>query len=435
MPAVAPPNDAAAEAERPLSAQPAADAKAPGGAALHDVIAAEARREARRKILWFVWLGLLVAAAGTAAYVLRPKPIEEAAKFRTARVSRGDVVHTVSATGRLESRRSVQVGAEISGRIAEVLVDYDEQVEAGQVLLRFETESLRAQVAQVKAQLKAAQAALAQAQVDTEDAERQLSRSQKLFEAGADSAVRREQTEAQVKAAKARVLAASAQVELQRASYELAQTNLAHTVVRAPISGVVISRAVEPGQTVAAALQSPVLFLIAEDLREMRVLVAIDEADVGVVKVGQAATFTVDAYPTETFAAEVHEIRSAPTVTQGVVTYEAVLFVDNQERKLKPGMTASVKVRTQSSPSAQRVPNAALRFIPPGSAETEVDVGQNARVWQIGPSGPTPMKVRAGVTDGTYTAIEADDLPDGSEVIVDLTPEGRKAYGLDDKRK
>ncbi len=400
------------------------------GSALHDVIEAEARRESRRKLLRFVWLGLFLLAAAAGAFALRPKPVLESAKFRVVAMSHGDVVHTVSATGRLESRRTVQVGAELSGRVAEVLVDYDEQVKAGQVLLRFETESLRAQVAQVKAQLRAAQAAELQAHVDAEEAQRQLARSQKLFAAGAGSETQREQAESAVKMASARISAASAQVELQKASYELVRTNMDHAVVRAPISGVVISRSVEPGQAIAAALQSPVLFLIAEDLREMRVLVAIDEADVGVVHVGQESTFTVDAYPTESFKAQVHEIRSAPTLTQGVVTYEAVLFVDNAERKLKPGMTASVKVRTQSAPNVLRVPNAALRFSPPNQPSPE-----GSHVWLVGPSGPTMVSVHAGVSDGTDTAIEATGLGDTSEVIVDLTPEGRKAYGLDDKRK
>jgi HlyD family secretion protein len=174
------------------------------------------------------------------------------------------------------------------------------------------------------------------------------------------------------------------------------------------------------------------LFLLAEDLREMRVLVAIDEADVGVTKPGQQATFTVDAYPNDTFTAELHEIRSAPTVTQGVVTYEAVLFVDNSALKLKPGMTASVKIRTEAAPDALRVPNAALRFSPPSEAGKE---SQGAKVWIASEGGPQAVAVEAGVTDGTNTVVQGAGVREGAEVIVDLTAEGRKAYGLDDKRK
>jgi HlyD family secretion protein len=401
------------------------------GASLRDVVEAEARKATQRRIVRWAVLALVVGGTAAATYALRPKPIAVSAKFKTEKLSRGDVVHHVSATGRLESRRTVEVGAEISGRIASVEVDFSDRVTQGQVLLRFRPESLRAQVAQVSAQLHAAQAALAQAEIDTREGERLLRQATLLVAAGANAANQRDALEAQVQAAKARIQAASAQVELQKASYELARTNLEHTVVRSPISGVVISRNVEPGQTVAAALQSPVLFLLAEDLREMRVLVSIDEADVGTVKLGQAASFTVDAYPTKTFEAVVHEIRSAPVVTQGVVTYEAVLFVENAALELKPGMTASVKIKTESASAVLRAPNAALRFIPP-----DVPPGQSkSRVWVVSESGPRSIAAQPGVSDGTYTAVEGTGLADGASVIVDLTPVGRKAYGLDDKRK
>jgi HlyD family secretion protein len=400
-------------------------------ASLRDVVAAEQRKESQRRLVRWLILVLLLAAAGFGAYWLRPKPIPESAKFKTAEASIGDVVRQVSATGRLESRRTVQVGAEISGRIASVEADWDDKVKAGQVLFRFEPESLRAQVAQVRAQLSAAQAALAQARIDAAEAERNAGRSKQLFAAGADSAMRRDTADAQVEAAKARIQAASAQVELQQATYQLVRTNLEHAVVRAPIDGVVISRSVESGQAVAAALQSPVLFVLAEDLREMRVLVAIDEADVGETKPGQEATFTVDAYPTETFKATLHEIRSAPTLAQGVVTYEAVLDVDNSALKLKPGMTASVKIKTASVQGALRVPNAALRFSPPGKSVKE----GASEVWLLGPAGLSARRVQAGVSDGSFTAVQAESLRDHSEVIVDLTAAGRKAYGLDEKGK
>jgi HlyD family secretion protein len=401
-------------------------------ASLRDVVEAEARKDRRRSVVGWLLLVLSAGAAVALGFYFKPKPILESAKYKTLRVSQGDVIHTVSATGRLESRRTVQVGAEISGRIETVEVDYDDQVQAGQVLLRFNQESLKAQLAQVRAQVRAAEAAVLQAQIDAEEAQRQVTRSKKLFEMGADTESRRDAVDTQWKAANARVVAARAQVDLQKAGYELVSTSLAHTVVRAPIAGVVISRSVEPGQTVAAALQAPVLFSLAADLREMRVLVSVDEADVGVARPGQHATFTVDAYPTETFSAEVREIRSAPTITQGVVTYEAVLFVDNAALKLKPGMTASVKIRTEAALNVLRVPNAALRFSPPTETGKE-HTGQ--RVWVRSATGPVPIAVVGGITDGTHTAVTAPGITLQTELIVDLTADGRKAYGLDDKRK
>jgi HlyD family secretion protein len=434
---MSPPTDSASSAAStvPVSASGGRSSGA-SASSLRDVVESEQRKESRRRLVRWLLLLLLIVAGAVLAYWLRPKPIAESAKYKTAAVSVGDVVHQVSATGRLESRRTVQVGAEISGRIARVEVDWDQPVKAGQVLFRFEPESLRAQVAQVRAQLAAAQAALAQARIDAAEAQRQAARSKQLFEAGADSAMRRDTADAQVEASKARILAASAQVALQQASYELARTNLEHAVVRSPIDGVVISRSIEPGQTVAAALQSPVLLVLAEDLREMRVLVAIDEADVGETKPGQEATFTVDAYPTETFRATVREIRSAPTMAQGVVTYEAVLDVDNSALKLKPGMTASVKVKTASVRGALRVPNAALRFSPPNRVGKDGTTKDGvAQVWTLAATGPVALRVQPGVSDGSFTAVQAEGLRDGSEVLVDLTAEGRKAYGLDDKSK
>jgi HlyD family secretion protein len=399
------------------------------GHGLDEVLKAEARSRLRRRLVgWLLALSVLGGLAGL-GYWLRPMPVPEAAKFRSAPITLGEVVHYVSATGRLEGRQTVQVGAQISGRIASVEATYNDHVQSGQVLLRFEQESLRGQISQARAQLKAAQAAVTQAELDHSEAKRQLDRTRKLVAQGADTLARQEQLESAVALAAVRIEAARAQVEIHRATFEVANTNLTHSVVRSPISGVVLSRNVEPGQTVAAQLQAPVLFVIAEDLREMRVIASIDEADIGELSVGQEASFTVDAFSNRTFAAELIEIRNAAVIAQGVVTYDAVLDVDNADLKLRPGMTASVKVRTSSAPATLRVPNAALRFTPPNEA-----VQKGSAVWLLRGEQKRAVAVEAGVSDGTQTAVKASGLREGDQVLVDLTDEGREAYDLDTKK-
>lgn len=399
------------------------------GHSLDEVLAAETRNRLRRRIAGWLLVLVLVAGLGGLGWWLRPKPLPEAAKFRTAAVTTGEVVHYVSATGRLEGRQTVQVGAQISGRIASVDATFNDRVKAGQVLLRFEEETLRGQLAQARAQLKAAQAAVTQAELDLAEARRQLARTKTLVEQGADTRSRQEQLESMVELAAVRIDSAKAQLEIHRASFEVANTNLTHAVVRSPISGVVLSRNVEPGQTVASQLAAPVLFVIAEDLREMRVIASVDEADIGELEPGQEASFTVDAYPSRTFVARLTEIRNAAVVAQGVVTYDVVLEVDNTDLKLRPGMTASVKVRTASAPATLRVPNAALRFTPPGELAQKTSA-----VWLLHGTQKQAVAVEAGVTDGTQTAIQAATLRVGDQVLVDLTDEGREAYDLGKKK-
>lgn len=222
-----------------------------------------------------------------------------------------------------------------------------------------------------------------------------------------------------------RVAAAEAQVAAQQASYSLAKTNLDHTVIRSPIDGVVITRNVDPGQTVASMLQTPVLFTVAADLRKMHVIAAVDEADTGEVAVGQRATFTVNAYPSRNFEGVVTEVRNSPQVVQEVVTYGAEVEVDNSDLALKPGMTASVRIITASSKNVLRVPAAAFQFTPPG---------ENARpesgVWALSGSELRRIPLNAGVSDGELTAVEPGTVPVGTAILYELTAEGRKAYGL-----
>ncbi len=204
----------------------------------------------------------------------------------------------------------------------------------------------------------------------------------------------------------------------------MARSNLDHAEVRAPIDGIVITRNVDPGQTVASLLASPVLFIVAADLLHMRVIASVDEADIGDVKEGQSADFTVNAYPERVFHGLVTEVRNSPVIVQDVVTYGVVVTVDNPDRLLRPGMTAVVHVRTASVDSADRVPNAALHFTPPGSQR----VAGRAQVFLLEDEQPKAVTVTAGVTDGELTQVTGGPPP-GAKVLVDLTPEGKAAYG------
>jgi len=392
--------------------------------ALREVIDHE-QRSRRRRIAIRIAIAV-VACVGIAAaiYLLRPRPLPLADRFRSDIVARGPVIREVSATGRVEARTTVQVGAQISGRLASVEVDFNDAVTRGQLLARFDTESLDAQVEQSRASVKAAQAALEQAKVERTRAKRQLERSQRLFDRGIEPAEILENLRSTEKTAAAAIKSASAQLELQRANARIAATSHRYAEVTSPIDGVVISRNVEAGQTVAAAFQTPVLFTIAEDLVAMRVVAAIDEADMGEVEPGERASFTVDAFPQRTFEAVVTELRSAAKVVQNVVTYEAVLDVENPERLLRPGMTASVKVRTAAAQDTLHVPNAALRFTPPQEQPAK------HTVWLLRDDALVAVRVVPGISDGMNTQIDDDGaLQAGDVVLVDLTPAGRTAYG------
>lgn len=340
-------------------------------------------------------------------------------------VTRGDVVREVRATGQLEAVSEVSVGAEISGRISTVDVDYNSVVSAGQVMARFDLASLEAQRAQSDAFVATARAQLMQAKVDVAQTQRNKERAQGLHQRAAIADQEYENAVAAAGLAEARRQAAAAQLAAQEASNRLARTNLDHAVIRSPIYGVVISRNIEPGQTVAAMLQAPVLFTVAADLKKMQVLTAIDEADIGEVKVGQVASFTVNAYPERRFEGVVTEVRNAPQRIQDVVTYGAIVQVDNPDLALKPGMTASVRVRTAEAKEVLRVPNAALHFTPP--AATRRPSGNE--VWLLSGDQLSSVPITTGISDGELTQISGD-LPVGTKVLVELTLAGKKAYAL-----
>lgn len=392
---------------------------------LAQIIDRVSRSKRRRRTVRALIAVLVCAAAAALWLTTRPKPVPIAARFRSAAVSQGDVVREVNATGQIEALTTVQVGSEVSGRIASVEVDYNDQVKAGQVLARFDRAALEATRAQIAATLAGARAAVEQAKTDRERSTRDSERADKLFAATVLNQADRDTAAATARLMRQRVVAAEAQVAAQEAAYSLAKTNLSRTVILAPIDGVIITRNVDPGQTVASMLQTPILFTVAADLRKMRVIAAVDEADTGEVAVGQRATFTVNAYPNRAFEGVVTEVRNSPRVVQEVVTYGTVVEVDNSDLALKPGMTASVHIVTAQAKNVLRVPAGAFQFTPPGEKP-----GGAPTVWTLTSGVLQRVPVTAGVSDGEQTGVQLGSLPVGAQVVYELTAEGRKAYGI-----
>jgi len=302
--------------------------------------------------------------------------------YRTATVDRGDIRVAISATGTLSAISTVDVGSQISGQVTAVLVDFNDHVSKDEVLARIDPSTYQAQIAQGSAAVGSARANLASAQATLRNAEADFTRKSELAQqqlvarSDADLArAARDQARAQVNAAKA-------QITQQQASTQTSQLNLQRTVIRSPVDGVVVTRTVEPGQTVAASLQAPVLFQIAEDLSKMQIILAVDEADIGQVKAGQVVSFSVDAFPDRQYRGTVQQVRLSATNTNNVITYPVVVAVDNSDRSLLPGMTANAEIEVSRRADVLRVPNSALRYKPAdadSAAEAQPAAGQNAR--------------------------------------------------------
>ena len=285
-------------------------------------------------------------------------------EISTIGVTYGDVVDTVGATGSLEALTTVQVGSQVSGIIQELSVDYNSIVKAGDVIMRLDPSLFETQIEQASANLLRAEADVELLLVRLDDVRTQLARAQGLADRSLISTTELEAAQVAVRSAEAQLKSTEAQVTQARASLNQNEVNLEHTVIRAPIDGIVLSRLVDIGQTVAASLQAPELFIIAADLTTMRVIANIDESDVGRIRPGQRVTFTVDAYPTEEFVGSVSQIRLEPLVTQNVVTYATVINAPNDDLKLKPGMTATINLEIARRENVARIPNSALRFRP-----------------------------------------------------------------------
>ena len=391
---------------------------------------------------------VVVAIAAGGFYYWRTRSASDAVQYRTEPAMRGALVVTVSATGNLQPTNKVDVGSELSGIIETVLVDDNDQVKKGQVLARLDVSRLRDQVSQSRATLEAAQAKVRQAQATVREARANVERLKQVEQlSGGKVPSQAELSTAEATLARGIADEASARATVAEASAALRsnETNLSKAEIRSPINGVVLTRKVEPGQTVAASFQAPVLFTLAEDLKQMELQVDVDEADVGQVRDGQKATFTVDAYPGRHYPATVTRVGYGSQVKDNVVTYPTLLGVDNDDLTLRPGMTATAEITTIERDNALLVPNAALRFTPPEAASRPAapsggivsklmprlprqaprkagnagprSTEQNVYVLRNG--GPVAVPVTVGATDGRNTEITRGDLAPGTPVIVE----------------
>jgi HlyD family secretion protein len=400
-------------------------------------------------------LAALLAAAALAVFWQPWRTAVDTPAYRLGKVERGALSAAVSASGTLSASVTVQVGSQVSGQIKELMADFNSDVLAGQVIARLDPASFESRVAQAEADLLSAQGSVEvargnlaarqaetkRAEVALEDARRNLERKRALVAQGFISAAELDTAQALSDSARealvlaranvdvtvAQLKGSQAQVAQKQAALRQAQVDLSHTVIRSPVSGTVISRNVDVGQTVAASLQAPVLFTIAQDLSRMEVNIAVDEADVGRVRVGQKVRFTVDAFPGERFAGTVKQIRKAPQTANNVVTYSVMASVDNPEQKLLPGMTANASLLTEERQDVLTVANEALRFRPTrnGSAAVKTEIrpresgpGLPGRVWRLQDGEPVPVPLRLGVSDGRNTEILQGDITEGTEIIL-----------------
>jgi HlyD family secretion protein len=336
-----------------------------------------------RKILLLIVVLALVGGGAYGYYRYTQKP--EAPTITTARVTRGDLAETVGATGALQAVTTVQVGTQVSGTIQELNADFNSLVRKGQVLARLDPSLIQSQIEQARANLIRAEADLERLRVGLDDAKTKLERAKELAAKKLIAQTELEAAEVAVRSSEAQLRSQVAGVTQSQASLRQNQVNLAHTVIESPIDGLVISRNVDVGQTVAASMSAPTLFVLAADLTKMQVLASLDESDVGRIRPGQAVRFRVDAFPTDEFTGNVTQVRLQPTTVQNVVTYQTVIDVPNPGLKLKPGMTANVNIEIARRDNVVRVPNGALRFRP--TAETFAALGQTPPAGGIGGGG------------------------------------------------
>jgi HlyD family secretion protein len=362
------------------------------------------------------------------------KKENSAPKYRTSKIERGAIVDTITATGTINAVTTVSVGSQISGTIRKLFVDYNSRVRKGEVIAQIDPQLLEAAVIQAQGNLDNAKAALMKAKVSVTDTERTYRRNKELLPNGfvaqsdVDAAqTAYEQAVAQEKSAEASVLQAGG-------ALKVAHTNLAYATIRSPVDGIVISRNVDVGQTVAASFQTPTLFSIAQDLTKMQIDTNVDESDIGRAARGQHVDFTVDAWPEKTFTGQVAQVRNAPIITQNVVTYDVVILVDNRDLLLKPGMTANVTIQVKKFENILKIPNAAMRYRPAdktkesGGGGTARKEAPGQRVYRIGKDGkPVAFRVKTGVSDGEYSELLVGDLTEGDNLITGDAPKGSAA--------
>ncbi|MDH5715177.1 MAG: efflux RND transporter periplasmic adaptor subunit [Candidatus Aminicenantes bacterium] len=409
----------------------------------------------KKTLSLFIILPFVVAAIAV-GYTLLNNRGASSVKYRTEPVARGDIQATVVTTGSLDAITTVEVGSQVSGRIAKLYADFNSQVKEGQVIAELEQSLFLTRVKQNEANYRSALAALEKSQVNERNAKKSLERAEELFQRGLVSPEEREKSEELYLSSQADVKANQARLEQAQAQLDTSSVDFEHTVIKSPIDGIVISRNVNVGQTVAASFQAPVLFVIANDLRQMQVNCSVDEADIGKVKEGQQAKFTVDAFPDDTFYGRVTQVRFSPVELQNVITYDSIIEVENPELKLKPGMTATVTIIVAESKDVLMVHNQAVGFNPPLSREKLASLmqgmggerseggeearrqmpersGEEARrarialrnsasiVWTLNEKNePVPVFFLPGIKDYNYTEVRRGDLEEGQLIIIGM---------------
>jgi HlyD family secretion protein len=425
----------------------------------------------------WIWIVAVLIVAGAGAFILQKRLSgPKGPKYETTAIDRGAIIAKVTATGTLSALVTVQVGTQVSGRVDKIFVDFNSTVKKGQVIAKIDPLLFQAALEQARANYAAGEGNVTKLQARADDAKLQFERAQALFDRKAIAQQDLDTARANSRAADGDLVASKGQLQQAKAALHQSQVNLAYTTIISPTTGVVISRSVDVGQTVAASLSAPTLFLIAEDLTKMQVDTSVSEADIGKLKSGMAASFSVDAYPTKVFRGMIRQLRNAPQTVQNVVTYDAVIDVSNPNLELRPGMTANVTFVYDQRDAALRVANAALRFQPPaeltagrgassaraggggggpdggahgGGARSGGGPGGGQRAADSGgirpggrsrrPGGPasdqrtlwtlrdgaiSPVGVRIGITDGIFTEIEGRELHEGDQIVTDVDGAG-----------
>jgi HlyD family secretion protein len=375
----------------------------------------------------FLPIGVIIVALLIVLFVVRRCTSSSASSYQTATVTRGPITQLVTATGTLNPVVNVQVGSQVSGNIAKLFADFNSEVKAGQTVAQIDPMLFQAAVTQAEGDLASSQAALELAKVNA-------ARTQRLF-------VEKNSSQQDVDSAMAALHQAEANVKIKQGALDKAKADLDHCTITSPIDGVVISRSVDVGQTVAASLQAPIIFQIANDLTKMQIDSNVAEADVGAIEVGQDVDFTVDAFPTRTFHGKVVQVRNAPITVQNVVTYDTVIGVENKDLKLKPGMTANVSIIIEHKDNVLELKNAALRFRPPEAAAAPKSASAQAggpprtgsspsgqrptgareprperTVYVLSFGRPKPAQIKTGISDGVVTEV-TEGLKEGDQVV------------------
>jgi HlyD family secretion protein len=402
-------------------------------------LAGKGQKKRRRRVWWYALAAIIVAAAAAVLYQSHSGS-SPAVDYTTAPATVGDLTVEVSATGTLQPLTQVDISSELSGVVRSVAVDENQQVKQGDVLAKLDTSKLEAQIERAEASSKAAAAAVETAQITLKENEQALARASELTRKGMATQQALESATAERDRAKASLDSAQANLAIANADLKTQQADLAKSTIYAPIDGIVLTRSVDPGQTVASSLQAPVLFVIAADLRKMELKAAVDEADIGTVKPGQKARFTVDAFPERPFDATIRDIAYASVTTDGVVTYDARLDVDNGQMLLRPGMTATVSIVTEQANGVLTVPSAAFRYRPSLSRDRgfsffSMFTGRGGRgrwrdgqqekpaegfrtLYVLADGHPKRVDVKIGASDGDRTQV-LSGLEEGDKVITD----------------